>query len=544
VLCDKTNGMSVDINTSLLKNIDTFISTLETYNKKRPLENQRKQRDYDFLRDYYHRFIIERNTRALEVNSKEYKKIRDRARKLFPFTTLWNLCMDGRIKTVTTNGVTAGIGSSIRVPGGILREFVRDEEGKLMLLEDSNFARLLVQALGWGEPIAEVFDSHVTCAARKEEEIARGRSTTDSGLLNDITTKKEMLDAIDRFVEERYGENLVLGIQTSFDPRNGFMYMGLETEEALSEAEAYAKKHTTEGGRLQMEYTPEVLESLTKSGKIIWTQTLSQEEEIASELKKVAFTPKWTKQYVYTAEKFWEAIEMLLPKLTPYIEKKLYTIYPYLKKTPYAAEKEERVLLLLTNLFNGYLQNQDTYPFAYHKEEGISISKGSFPPYELSEFVVLDTDEKNLSINVELASLLVRSNRQEGRISDRSKKIQNAVDFTQAPVPLVVQNILGEYVDERKWKDLVGIDWSDMPKNWDKMSDREFFVYLETKGDMHLLVVLGINDLRHRMALLLDHDQIIASRLMSHHFVALPILTDKNRMCYMILPFVKHGFTQ
>src|SRR5690606_36982889 len=101
------------------------------------------EKDYIFLKDFYLRFLADRNTRSDDVSSTEYAQIKKLANEQFPAVTLWNFCMDGRVLSVLSNGASAGVGSSVRVPGGILREFVYGDDGKLMLLENSNFAFIM-----------------------------------------------------------------------------------------------------------------------------------------------------------------------------------------------------------------------------------------------------------------------------------------------------------------------------------------------------------------------------------------------------------------
>lgn len=541
--------------TQLLKNLDTqiaeFIDGLEQYNHIRPGERQRSKRDYDFLRDFFMRFLTDRNIRAEEVQSKHYEKIKNLANAQFPVPTLWNLCMDGRVKSVVINGMTAGVGGTIRVPGGILREFIRDETGNCTLRRKSNFASLLVNALSWEhvDTISEVFDSHVGCAARNVEEQARGRNLTDMGLLSDVLHKKEMLQALNVFITTLYGNKKhVIGIQTSFDPHCGYLYMGLETDGALDIAKERAQEIAKKDGKKhRWEYTGEVLRSLIHAEKIIFTEELVKLPEIKRVFENNVFVLNWEKDYIKTAETFWNNISNMKESLTPILQKKLISIYPHLKKKDLLSsrEVEERTMILLTNAYSGFLNNYyGTYPYGVHREECIKVSLGGFPPYDISAFVVLSSDEKNLVSNIELAAALVRANRAQERVEDRSGNFQDPEEFAQAPVPLIIQEILDDELDQNEWDRVCSIMWDDMPHDWDSLTDREFFSYLETKGDIHLRVGIAMNNLRQKMAILFDPDQILSGRLVSHHKVALPVIVDKNRINYFIVPFIKHGFSQ
>jgi hypothetical protein len=536
-----------EITTRLTKQVDTYIDKLELYNDRSPNERRRAKGDYKFLRDFYLRFFTDRNLRAVAVLSPEYKEVAELARKQFPVSTYWNLCMDGRVKTVLTNGATAGVGASIRVPGGILREFVRGSDGKFKLLKTSNFALLLTQALNTSDrnTIAEIFDSHVGCAARGVEEEARGRALSDSGLLSDVLHKKEMLQAMEEFVREMYGgTKKVIAIQTSFDPHEGYLYMGLETEVAIAVAKSNAVRKTEDSGSMhRWEYGNDELDALVSSEKVISTKQLANNEVIAKIFDKYAFPPKWATDYVLSAKHFWESIASMSPDVLPVIHKKLLAIYPHLENKNNKTELNERAMILLSSAFIYYIHNLDgKYPYSEHREECIKISRGGYPPYEISAFVLLGSDEKNLSANIELSALLVRKNRTNGRVVDRSHTFQDKGIFSQAPIPLIVQEVLDVSLDYKEWDFLADISWEDLPDNWDALTDREFFSYLESKGDIHIKVAIGLNNLRRRMAILFDPDQVTAGRMVSHHKVAIPVMVDKNRINHFLVPFVKLGF--
>ena len=543
-----TKNVAVSLLPQLTAQVNRFIDKLEEYNNVRPPERKRDKKDYDFLRHFYEGFFSGRNKRAEEVSSPEYQEIRRLAIKQFSTPTLWNLCMDGRVKTVLTNGATAGVGASIRVPGGILREFVRDSKGDFRLLPGSNFANLLDRSLHWpdGDVITEVFDSHVACAARHVEEQARGREPKDSGLLSDILHKRDMLQAVSVYVKEKYdGRKHVLGVQTSFDPHDGYMYMGLETEGALSFAKERAtEKAKSEGKMYRWEYTPEVLQEVIENERAIYTKKLAELPLFQEAFSKHAFEADWTTDYVTTATNFWQSISDMKDELLSIIKERLLSLYPHLEGSSDMVQKEldERAMLLLTNAFVAFTNNQKEYQYSIHREECVKVSRGGFPPYDISAFVVLGSDEKNICANIELAAALVRQNRRQGRVTDRSGILTDPEEFAQAPVPLVVQETLEEVLDTSIWEPLTKIDWSDMPKDWDTLSDREFFNYLETKGDIHLKLAIGMNTLRRHMAILFDPDQLMAGRLVSHHKVAIPVMVDKDRTNYFIMPFVKLGF--
>jgi len=532
----------------LTKQVNGFIKKLETYNSTRQFPREAK--DYSFLRDFYIRFLEDRNKRAAEVTSTKYAKVRALANAQFPFITLWNLCMDGRVLAVLINGASAGVGSSVRVPGGLLREFVYGEDGRLFLMENSNFAFLLKRALKKfkTKKIFEIYDSHVGCAARKGEEMAHGKIPQDAGLLADVIYKKQMAEATIEFVQKHFEEDIqIVPIQTSFDPHQGFMYMGLETTNALS----FAKKN---GG----EYTEDVLKDLVSKKYIISTENLIYSLGLSKVFSEYAFVLDWKGKYTESAQSFWDNVASLKFKVLPQIKKELVAIYPELsgKSVDAKDELDERAMLLLTNAYSGYLNNkmqniashtadnQDhtRYPYGVHREEGIKVSEGGYPPYDISMFVVFSLDKENLPASIELAATLVRMNRRERRVIDRSGVYADPQVFVEAPVPVVVQEIIREPISESEWELVSGVDWDDLPENWDTMSTPDFYEYLQTKTHVNIAIANGLNRLRERMAVLYNPVQPTSGHLIQHYKVAMPVIFGSNRKNYFIVPFVKFGF--
>lgn len=529
-------------NSKVEKQIIHFVSKLRAYNRKK--EFPQEKRAYELIQDFFIRFVKDRNSRAEEVNSSEYQNILQLAKKQFPVPLFWNLCMDGRVLAVLMNGATAKVGSSIRVPGGILREFVRGEDGRLRLISDSNFSKLLHRLLiqQHHSKVAEIFDSHIGCAARLAEEQAHGNNPSDHGLFQDVLYKKQMSHATKHFIEKEYrGRKEIIIIQTSFNPRNGFLYMGLETDGAIQYG-------LTKGS----EYTYETLEALIADKKIISTQELAQSSLLHAQFEKYNFRPDWKLNYVDNAKSYWNAIASMKDDVLPYIQERISVIYPTISRD----ELNSRAIILLTNAFSGFLHNYNYdgpsksysehdisqhYPYGIHKEEGIKVSEGGFPPYVLSMFVVFSLDEKNLTHNIELAASLVRSNRLEGRIEDRAGLYTNKVEFSKAPVPVIVQEIVRFGVTDEEWKKLSNIEWNDLPATWNIMSDASFTTYLQSKGVNNLSAALGINNLRRRMAVLFDRENPTASHLVENYKIALPVIIGGDRYTHFVVPFIKLG---
>lgn len=533
---------------TLEKQVDSFIDSLRAFNKKRP--RPRLEKDYEYLRCFFKRFLQDQNDRALEIESRDYQKVLAYALKQFPVKTMLNLCIDGRVLPILIYGASAIISSSVRVPGGMLRDFIRGTDGRLKLRKNSYYAGLLDAAFARYnlDVLSEIYDSHLGCAARLAEEQSKGRNPDDLGVYADVSHKKQIADAVIRYCQETYGDRKkVIPIQTSFDPHTGFLYMGLETQDAM----LFAKK-TTKG------FTKDVLDELVERKKIISTEKLVAYSEIKKTFDHHIFTLDWKNQYVKSADKFWHAIASMRDQLFPVIKPLLLNVYPHLSKNDKASkpEREERLFLLLANAFSGYLlnyaaqpvgkitlehQHVSHYPFTTHQEEGVHVSEGVYPPNKISMFAVFNLDEKNLVSSIDLSVLLVRKNRAEGRVTDVDNIFSDTREFVESSVPIIVQEVVREILGD-EWKKLDSLDWGDLPENWDEMSDIDFIEYLHKKQNMPAGVVIAINNLRHRMAVLYNPESPTSSHLVEHYKVALPVIAGRFRKNHFIVPFVKLGF--
>lgn len=534
--------------------VSHFISLLEEYSSKRP--SPRSREDYDYLRDFFPRLIDDHNVRIVEVESREYKKALQLAQQQFPHKPFWILCMDGRVLTILMYGGSAHIDDSIRVPGGILREFVRGKDAKFKLQEDSVYAQLLKRALDNSptDAIAEIFDSHIGCAARKAEEGSRGKYPEDSGLLTDVLHKKQMIDAAERFVEEEYrGMKRLFPIQTSFDPHTGFLYMGLETDSAF--------RYAVDSSRV---YTEEVLRALVKEGKILSAESIADDPKMKKIFNKYDFDLAWKTHYVESAMKFWEAIAAMKRDVLPLIEEKVKAVFPNLRDTNNKDATDQlalRSILLLTNTFSGFLQNKHPegepvhngdshskfhhrYAYGIHEEEGIKLTEGGYPPHKISMFTVFSLIENKLPGNMELAAMLVRSNRMDGRIEDHSGNFPDKKEFTKAPVPVVMLELVRDgRLTEADWKALEEIDWFDLVEmDWDHMTYEEFDNYIEAKGKLAQPIANAIIKLKRKMGVIFDAQRTISHHLVNHDQVILPLLMDHTRKIRCLIPFVKLGF--
>ncbi len=521
--------------TVLANQVNRFVDSLNFANNKRTI--LRPSEDYEYLRSFFLRVIEDRNKRADEIDSDVLKQATAIAKRLLPYPTYLENCMDGRLFGPLL-GLYGHIGDVLSVAGGILYEFVRDENQNLRLMPHSNFGQMLSKYLNQHGvlDIVEILDSHVGCAARGAEEIARGKYPKDNGLLTDVLQKMEMGNAIREYVTTLYkDEKRVFPINISTDPRDGFMYMGLATPKAIGYAMA------REG------FTQEALDYLVENGTILSTRNLAYDPKIEKVFEKHFFSIDITHKYAESALLIWKRVELMYEELIPYIREKLLLIYPHIKRQPLRQkELEERAIILLVNAFTGYLHKKiyPVYPYAEHHEEGVLVSKGNNPPYEVSLFGESSLDMNNLPSNIDLASSIVRNNRKLDRVKDMSGLYKERDDFVAAPIGVFMEVKVLDELSPEQWDKLLKIDWTDLADiAWESMKDITFLNYLEDKdGTIPLCVVNAINKLRKRVSILYDMDEAIASRLIDHDIVVLPIIADVSRRVRFVIPFLKTGF--
>jgi len=479
--------------------------------------------------------------------------------------------MDGRVKFVHEFGFSAHIGGGIRVPGGSIKDFVRGTDGQIALDETSNFAINLDAALkNNSNSVAEVLDSHWACAARKKGEGSKGRrKLADEGLFNDVLDKKEMAQAVRNYLQKKYreryasGEVEVLLVQETFNPITGYMYMGLERDEALAYAREAAGK-----GRSPV-YSKEVLSGLIASHKIISTGALLEDPRYSKVLREALdsnnFAADWKDNYVETAKHFWEGVGKMKDQVLPILKKELVGLYPQLgnlEDVRAQKELEEKAMLLLCNLYNGYLHNpkhveskylkipdkkyksESTYAFDTHWEEGIKISEGGYPPYDIPMFVIFSGDEDAIPESVMLAEELVRDNRtrEENPIKDRSGNYNSPEEFGEAPVAIVMQEIVRAKLGKEQWEAFEARNWSNMSENWDTMTDSEFQEHVLKGGELSGSLIKGLNILRRKMAKIYSSSDT-RDLLLEQKLMVMPVICGQDRETHAIIPFAKYGFT-
>lgn len=535
----------------LSSGVDRLVDRFEAANAIKSDHIRRRPENYPFARELFKTVLTERNKRAFEVATPEYWDAEALAESLHEEGTYYVLCMDGRVLPVLVFAATYGIGGAIRVPGGLLTEIQRGKDGNMHLKEGSTYSGAIDRAYKEHDVIFQSYDSHIGCAARNAEEEATGRHPVDKGLFSDVLNKREMADATREYVENKYnGKKKLITIQTSFDPHNGFLYMGLETDHALQTADAITKEKALKDGidpkNIRTEYTDDIISELLNSGKIISTKLLAQDEKIKKLFENQEdFEMNWEEEYVATAGLFWGAISKMKEDALPLIKKRLLEIYPHLESDDKLAKKElnERALLLLVNSFSGYKLNKNEYKYGVHREEFIKVIEGGQPPYPTSAFVLYSLDLQNLPSNIELAAGLIRGSRKKDVVIDKTGNFHDPASFERAVVPIVVHEIARLDLPEVEWKRLSKIKWNDMPEDWDKMSEEDFSQYLISKNIIDARVIKHIDNLRKRMAVLYNPILDLGRHLVDGFKIALPVVTSKDRVNRFVVDgFAKTGY--
>lgn len=552
------------------KQLGSFVDLLKGYNSTFSPERQHPEKAYKFLKGFFSRFIKDRNSRAEEVDSPAYKKVLELANSLLPMEAFAVLCMDGRVKLIHIFGFPAGVGNSVRVPGGLLKDFIRGKDGSLKLAKGSNFAGLLDEASSRRDSLTEIFDSHKVCKARKKEAEARGYQPEDDGLLDDVMDKRRMVEAAKKYIIENKtsgDDRQVVFVQTTFDPLTGFLYIGLETDKALQYAKDIAinkaNKEKRDPESAMPVYTKDVIKSLIEKHLIISTGQLINNEIIREKLDEKFFDAKWKNEYVKTAEQFWRGISEIKDSLLPIFERSLISIYPELSHDDPRTKKEleEKAMLLLCNSYNAYLHNKTHveidylsiedeeyesaghYEYDNHNEAGIAATVGGYPPYDISTFVIHNEDLHNMPVGIEEASGMVRDNRRDDRIIDFTRNYFDPEEFRKAPVPVAMQEIIRDgRLTEEDWKVLDKADWSDLPADWDTMTQQNFAAYLQRKGKFSISLANGIENLRNKMKTIFDPNTITAAHSVGQYKVILPVICDQSRRIRAIIPFLKLGY--
>lgn len=508
----------------LYKQLETLLKIRATSLKKQQnTPDTQLKRDTSFLFNYFKAFIEERNNRADEIESPTVQSAARIALSLFPYATFGVFCVDGRIMQSVVFGFTAGFGRFLRLPAGDLGGFRIKENGELLLSPESEIAKLIrAHYEHYGNPLCQVFDSHLGCAARGLSEKNKGLDPKDGGLLEDVKRKKKIANALNEYVQKHHKKSVFVPIQMSFDPHNGYSFMALETEDSL--------KFAKDNG-----YVKTVLDTLTSKGTLISTQDLAKTYETT--FKKYSFVISWEKEYADSAYQFWNALRKMISDETilTELEKKVKSIY----KSATKDEVTQRALLLLANAFNGYLQNLKGYPLHTHTETCVIVQPQGFGPYTNASFSVYPSTR--LAEHTIFASTIVRSNRANKNITDFTNTYKE--DFVTAPVPVIIKSVVRTEYSPEVWRLIRNMDWSKLPDNWYDMTLEEFGDWVDDQyeGNIPRVFARAINDVRKMAAELYVKDEDTHLLLSEGKLALMPVIVDPHRRIQCIIPFSYRG---
>lgn len=533
----------------LMQHIDAIKNLITIYNAKREVLSLH---EIAYLAQYYQELIAERNARADEVESPEIKEAVEIMNKNFHSPIFAQLCVDGRVNLTLMFGFTGGgmKGGSLQTPAGDSNAFILMADGSLALDPESELAIQVDQTASVHKERYELLDSHLACAARGIWEKALGHSLTDKGLRADVIRKKKMAQALRKYLEQKHPDSILTPMHFSFDVHNGYGYMGLEQDELLAAAEERGYEdggHNGHDGHKKLS----VLERLAHEGKIISTELLAKdsiihpifEQYFMQITRDIEFD--WRIWYKEIGRGFWKAIEDMRPRILPIISEKLKPLYPDAKKE----EMEDRAMLILCNVFNGFCNNygREKYPYAEHEETFISVTTRDYRPCEKAGFGVDSHALEFISQRVNFASQIVRDVRgrqiSEGQTPPEGFESQ---EWVSASVPVVVKEIFRKKLDNATWDSLRKIDWSFLHGvNWKKLDDGEFISLIYSNNpDLRLDadVAMAFNTLRRRMAALYDRKGESDELLMDGRLFAVPVIADRSRRFQVIIPFHINGF--
>ncbi len=524
-------------NSELLeKHIAVLDIYLQAVNEGRIILNER---DRLFLKNIYASFIRERNSRADEVESPEAHEAADITNRLLKYPAFSFLCIDGRVNLTLEFGIAGKAkGGSIELPAGDPIEFAQSKGAELVLDPSSNAAKKIDQALENNDTIFQILDSHLACAAREASEGSMGNSVADHGLRADVVRKLGIAKAMEAYVSQKHPGKKVIPMQFSFDPHNGYGYVGLEKEQALKASEK-------EG------YTSKVLDQLATEGTVFSAERFAHDPVVEAifNTRVSTFQTKhdWKNNYKNTALQFWQAIEGMRSDVFPILIEQLTregAPYEHLKGTD---QLKPQATLLLANAFNAYCNNKDGhYSYGEHEETTVAIQERAFGPFNMMDFGIYGPDVANLASSTVFASTIVRGVRKKGKDPEHRQFYESQQQFEGAPVPIVVTEVVRDKITEREWENLRKIDWTFLQGvNWKTLDDSQFLMELNRNNPEIVIsarVGIALNGLRQKMSSLYSRKGQSAELLMNGKLFALPTIVDSSRKTQGVVPFFMKGF--
>lgn len=499
----------------------------------------------------YLRFLLEalvktRNTRVSDLCSPEMDEARsymDRVLSSSSGSISSCFCMDGRVRSET---VLCLPNPAFLRPAADIPDALPLQGGGLFLVE-GDFTRIVRDHVSRFGSVFEILDSHMGCAAKgREKEISLGYAVPDGGLLDDVKRKRHIAKAIADFAEREYGsegKKKVSVLQTTFDVHSGFLFMGLEREEVLSDPRVI-REGFTEG----------VLKELAREDKILSTALFVEEGgalfELCRNLKSQVGTIHFEQDYAGSMLRFWRSLSTVSEEALVEIRDAVTQLFP--------EEELENVFirekLLLSNALLGLLLDDGgSYRYAEHQESVVVETDKARGPYgKAAPFSVSPLGNGDMAIIssvLAFAASIIRGNRGKGSFPQEERPIIESCfggdtnALVKSPVPIFISERVNVQVSDSELEGVSRLEWEG--SLWADMSSEEWCDFLRRNiPNISNDTVLAIGRLRDR-ALKRYYPGLPATNdFLSGQLALVSALRTSDGEIIAIFPFLLSGYSE
>ncbi len=516
--------------------------------------SERFQRKSNSPEMRYLRFLIEefertRNERVIDLKLSDMVKARVVMERMFSFpieSMLPCLCIDGRVLSETVFCLPL---ESFRTPAADVSDALLLNDGTLHLANGDFTESVRTRVDRYGKAIV-ILDSHSHCAAKGEEKkLAFGVPALDGGLSDDVRRKKLIAEAIYTFVEREYGsegKEKISVIQTTFDVHSGFLFMGLEREDVLSDPRV-----------IQEGFTERVLEVLARERKILSSKLFVEEGGILFEtsrsqkrlLRPLEFERRG---YARSMLSFWKSLESFSVSngSLSEIHGEVCRVFPSLKEE--SADVQTRALLLLSNALLGSLLNvSGSYPYKDHRETVVVVTNRARGPYETAvPFPVNEYHNGGMAtllFVVGFAASIARDNRSKNRLPEGERPFLEACfgndtgAIVKSPVPVFISERITEDLLPEMVELLARLNWEE--SSWVSSHQCKKFLQENVPG-VSSEVILGIERLRERSLEMYRPGLPATGNFLSGQLALVPTLRTAQGKIIAVFPFLLSGYSK
>lgn len=491
-------------------------------------------------------FVETRNKRVTDLHSEEMSEARSCMDRVFSFSSgkiLPCLCIDGRVLSET---VFCLPNAAFRTPAADISDAL-PLQGDGLFLAEGDFTRSIRDRVNRFGSVIVLLDSHSHCAAKgREKEVSLGVAVPDGGLSDDVKRKKHIAKAIVNFAEREYGpegREKVSVFQTAFDVHSGFLFMGLEREEVLSDPRV-VREGFTEG----------VLEELAREDKILSTALFIEEGgalfELCRNLKSQVGTIHFEQDYAGSMLRFWRSLSTVSEEALVEIRDAVTQLFP--------EEELENVFirekLLLSNALLGLLLDDGgSYRYAEHQESVVVETDKARGPYgKASPFSVSPFGNGDMAITssvLAFAASIVRGNRGKGSFPQEERSIIESCfggdtnALVKSPVPIFISERVNVQVSDSELEGVSRLKWEG--SLWANMSSEEWCDFLRRNiPNISNDTVLAIGRLRDR-ALKRYYPGLPATKdFLSGQLALVSALRTPDGEIIAIFPFLLSGYSK